>query len=93
MQGEMPDPSVVQQLAFATYKSQDPDARTALLESKAILRQLDPETSSDSQTVALWAAIHKRLYDMTDLPRRERLDALSVAIWAYEKGFYLPQTP
>jgi MAP3K TRAFs-binding domain len=89
MQGEMVDPSVVQRLAFATYKAQDPDAKTALLESKAILRQLDPETSTDSETVGLWAAIHKRIYAMMDLPQKDRVDALSVAIWAHEKGFYL----
>jgi hypothetical protein len=89
MQGELADPFVVQQLAFATYKAQDPDAKTALLESKAILRQLNPETSSDPETVGLWAAIHKRIYDMADLPQQDRVDALSVAIWAYEKGFYL----
>lgn len=34
-------------------------------------------------------AIHKRLYEMKDMPRQDRLDALTAAIFAHEKGFYL----
>jgi hypothetical protein len=89
VQGDKTDPNVVQQLAWATYTSKDPDAKTALLESKAILGQLDPASSSDPETLGLWGAIHKRLYETKDLPRQDRLDALTAAIWAYEKGFYL----
>jgi Tetratricopeptide Repeats-Sensor len=89
VQGDKADPDVIQQLAWATYKCKDPDAKTSLLESQAILRQLDPEASSDPETLGLWGAIHKRLYDMKDLPRQDRLDALTAAIFAHEKGFYL----
>jgi hypothetical protein len=89
VQGDKADPDVVQQLAWATYKSKDPDEKTALLESKAVLWQLDPEGSSDPETLGLWGAIHKRLYAMKDLPQQDRLDALTAAIWAHEKGFYL----
>ena len=89
VQGDKADSDVIQQLAWATYKCKDPDAKTALLESQAILRQLDPEASSDPETLGLWGAIHKRLYDTKDLPRQERLDALTAAIFAHEKGFYL----
>jgi tetratricopeptide repeat protein len=73
VQGDKADPDLVQQLALATYKSNDPEAKAALLESKAILSQLDPEASSDPETLGLWGAIHKRLYDMKDLLRQERL--------------------
>jgi hypothetical protein len=48
VQGDKADPDVVQQLAWATYKSKEPDEKTALLESKAVLGQLDPEGSSSS---------------------------------------------
>jgi hypothetical protein len=89
VQGDKADPDVVQQLAWATYKSKDPDDKTALLESKAVLRQLDPEGSSDPETLGLWGAIHKRLYDTKDIPRQDRLDGLAAAIFAHEKGFYL----
>jgi MAP3K TRAFs-binding domain len=89
VQGDKVDPNVVQQLAWATYTSKDPDAKTALLESRAILSQLDPEVSSDPETLGLWGAIHKRLYEMKDLSARDHLEALTAAIWAHEKGFYL----
>jgi hypothetical protein len=89
IQGDKADPDVVQQLAWATYKSQDPDAKTALLESKTILRQLDPETSNDPETLGLWGAIHKRLYEMQGLSTPDHLEALTAAIRAHEKGFYL----
>jgi hypothetical protein len=89
VQGDKADPDVVQQLAWATYKSKDPDDKTALLESKAVLRQLDPEGSSDPETLGLWGAIHKRLYETKDMPRQDRLDGLAAAIFAHEKGFYL----
>jgi len=89
VQGDKADPDVIQQLAWVTYISKEPDAKTALLESKAILRQLDPEASTDSETLGLWGAIHRRLYDLKDLPRQARLNALTTAIRAHEKGFYL----
>lgn len=88
-QGEFADPFVLQQLALAVYKSQDPDPATALRQAREILMPLDPEGSSDPETLGLWGAIHKRRWELADLSRRERLEALSTAIWAYEKGFYL----
>src|SRR5215475_13999720 len=51
--------------------------------------KLDPEGSSDPETLGLWGAIHKRLYEMKDMPRQDRLDGLTAAIFAHEKGFYL----
>ena len=89
VQGDKADPYIVQQLAFATYKSNDPDAKTALLESKGILSQLNPETSSDPETLGLWGAIHKRLYEMKELSVQDSIEALTAAIRAHQKGFYL----
>jgi hypothetical protein len=89
VQGDKADPNVVQQLAWATYRSKDPDAKTALLQSKAILSELDPETSSDPETLGLWGAVHKRLYEVKELSARDRVEALTAAIWAHQKGFYL----
>src|SRR5215831_13722285 len=86
VQGDKADPDVVQQLAWATYISKEPDAKTALLESKAILRQLDPEASTDSETLGLWGAIHKRLYDTKDLPRQARPDCCCASIKASLPG-------
>jgi hypothetical protein len=89
VQGDKADPYIVQQLAFATYKSNDPDAKAALLESKTILSPLDPHASSDPETLGLWGAIHKRLYEMKELSAQDHAEALTAAIRAYQKGFYL----
>ena len=79
------DPYVIQQLALATYKSQQPDARSALEEAQDLLQKhLEPETSNDPETLGLWGAIHKRLWEI-----EENRDDLEEAIQAYEKGFYL----
>jgi hypothetical protein len=78
------DPYIIQQLALATYKSAQPTARQALEEARGILSELDPASSHDTETIGLWGAVHKRLYDLTQ--DRTYLDA---AIAAYEKGFYL----
>ena len=78
------DPYVIQQLALATYKSEQPDRLTALQRAKEILLPLAPEVSSDAETVGLWGAIHKRVWDVNG----DRAD-LDSAIAAYERGFYL----
>ena len=57
------DPYIIQQLALATYKSEVPDKLAALQKAKEILAQLAPETSSDAETVGLWGAVHKRLWE------------------------------
>jgi Tetratricopeptide Repeats-Sensor len=80
------DDFVVQQLALATYKSKQPDQQTALDEARTILKALRPETSNDPETLGLWGAVHKRLWEATG--ERANLDE-SVA--AYERGFYLKQ--
>jgi hypothetical protein len=89
VQSDKVDPNVVQLLAWATYTSKDPEAKTALLESRAILSQLDPETSNDPETLGLWGEIHKRLYEMKDLSGRDNVEALTAAISAHQRGFYL----
>jgi tetratricopeptide (TPR) repeat protein len=76
------DPYVIQQLALATYESEQPDVMSSLLEAKKILTRLSPTTSSDAETVSLWGAIHKRLWQVGQ--RREDLDR---SIDAYQRGF------
>jgi tetratricopeptide (TPR) repeat protein len=78
------DPFVVQRLALATYKSKLPDPLQALRQAQAILRELDPNDSTDVETAGLWGAIHKRLWDLG----KDRKD-LDTALASYEKGFYL----
>ena len=74
----------VQQLALATYKAKYPDPLNALLEAKQILQTLQPESSNNAETLGIWGAIHKRLFDIN----RNRAD-LDTAIGAYEKGYRL----
>jgi hypothetical protein len=78
------DPYFQQQLALATYKSKKPDAVAALNAAKEILQKLRPHESTDPETLGLWGAVHKRLYELTG-----DAAALDESIWAYEKGFYV----
>jgi hypothetical protein len=80
------DPYVVQRLALCTYKAKLPDPQSALLEARSILQALQPRTTADAETLGLWGAIHKRLWDLN----KQRPD-LDESIWAYERGFYLRQ--
>jgi tetratricopeptide (TPR) repeat protein len=82
---ERPEPPyIIQRLALVTYKSKQPTPQGALEEARALLRTLDPDTSNDTETLGLWGAVHKRLWELTD--GREYLDD---AVRGYERGFYL----
>jgi hypothetical protein len=80
------DSSVVQQLALATYKSKSPTPMQALEDAKTLLWSLDPDNTNDPETLGLWGAVHKRLWDQTEDPAQ--LDASAAA---YERGFLLKQ--
>ena len=78
------DPYIVQQLALATYKSEQPDRPQALRKAQEILETLSPGTACDAETVGLWGAIHKRLWDATKDPAD-----LSTAVRAYARGYFI----
>jgi hypothetical protein len=78
------DPYIVQQLALATYKSKQPDALTALHNARTILAVLKPDTSSEAETVGLWGAIHKRLWEVGQ--QRQDLDT---AVRSYARGYFI----
>lgn len=78
------DPYIIQQLALGTYKSKLPDPLQALNKAKEILQVLGPHTSSDAETVGLWGAIHKRLWELG----KDRGD-LNTAVRAYARGYYI----
>ena len=81
---EPTDPFVVQQLALATYESECPDKIAALKAAAGILESLQPRLAGDAETVGLWGAIHKHLWDA----RHSSAD-LDEAIRSYERGFQL----
>jgi MAP3K TRAFs-binding domain len=83
VRGMMPtDNYVAQKLALATYKSELPTAEAALKEAGDILESLQPASSTDSETLGLYGAVHKRLWGITEAAAH-----LDRAIWAHEKGF------
>jgi hypothetical protein len=75
------DPYLVQQLALATYKSKQPDPQTSLTDAKRILHRLKPHQTVDAETLGLWGAVHKRLWELTG--DRQALDE---GIWALERA-------
>lgn len=77
---------VVQQLALATYKSRKPTVIDALHDACHILQKLSPETSNNPETLGLWGAIHKRLWEL-----EKSNEYLDQSITAYERGFDLKQ--
>jgi hypothetical protein len=78
------DAYLMQRLARATYKGKAPNEKDALLAAADLLRVLEPSTSNDTETLGLWGAVHKRLWQVTG--ERPHLDE---AIRANERGFYL----
>ncbi|MGA7410267.1 MAG: TRAFs-binding domain-containing protein [Bryobacteraceae bacterium] len=78
------DVFVTQKLALATYKSKLPTRVDALNEACQMLEALGPSTSTDAETLGLYGAVHKRLWDET----KDSIH-LDKAIWAHEKGFYV----
>jgi hypothetical protein len=82
--GAPEDPYIIQRLALVTYKSGLPSPEAALTEAQTILETLKPQTSNDTETLGLWGAIHKRLWDLKGKP-----EDLKEAVRAYERGFYL----
>jgi hypothetical protein len=78
------DPYLIQQRALATYKSEHPSAVESLHAAAGVLEALKPETSSDAETVGLWGAVQKRLWDATG--DRAHLDK---AIRSYSRGYYI----
>ena len=78
------DPYITQQLALATYKSKHPSVVQSLQNAKTILDPLAPETSCDGETVGLWGAIHKRLWEVA-----QDSSDLGTSIRAHARGYFI----
>ena len=82
------NPYIVQRLALVTYKSKYPTVHAALEEARELLLPLEPATSNDTETLGLWGAVHKRLWEETE-DKKEGRQYLDEVIRGYERGFYL----
>jgi hypothetical protein len=78
------DPYLIHRLAMTTYKSQKPDAVTALKAALELLKQLDLDHTNDPETVTQAGAVEKKLYEIG-----EGVDHLSNAILFFQRGYYL----
>jgi tetratricopeptide (TPR) repeat protein len=78
------DPYVSQKLAMSAYKSKLPDPLTALRRAEKCLLDLNPDDSTDTETLGLWGAIHKRLWELAS----DQVD-LETALSAHNKAFLL----
>ncbi|HKH61928.1 MAG TPA: tetratricopeptide repeat-containing protein [Flavitalea sp.] len=78
------DPYLIHRLAMATYKSQKPDAVTALKNALELLKQLDLDHTNDPETVTQAGAVEKKLYEIG-----EGEEHLSNAILFFQRGYYL----
>ncbi len=79
------DESIIQRLVLATYKSKLPSEAEALWEADSLIRdKLDPERINDPETIGLWAAVQKRLWQQS-----KDTTHLELSINALERGFKL----
>lgn len=78
------NPYLIQRLAMATYKAQQPDKITALHQALTLLDKLDLSHTNDSETVSLAGAIEKKLYE-----EGQGTEHLTNAIWYFQRGYYL----
>ena len=77
---------LTQRLALVTYKGQKPNPKAALLRAERILNDLNPDKTSDIETLGLLGAINKRLFEIENDNKY-----LDKAIKYYSRGFYIAQ--
>jgi tetratricopeptide (TPR) repeat protein len=77
---------LIQRLALATYKYGRPNPKRSLLDAENILKQLNPEDTTDLETLGLSGAINKRLFELTNDNKY-----LDKSIRFYSKGFHIGQ--
>lgn len=98
-EARMARPRVIQELALATYKAAEKRAAQegpqVALEgydrALELLKQLDPDHTTDPETLGLWAAVHKRLAESDHRTDIQRTLDLNTAIAASERGYLIRQ--
>ncbi|NKL98682.1 tetratricopeptide repeat-containing protein [Rhizobium leguminosarum] len=91
-------PRVIRELAFATYKIGDKELETnpsaaaaAYEEAISLLQILEPDQTTDPETLGLWSGVHKRRSALPGRAADDRLADLDTAIYAAERGFLIRQ--
>jgi len=77
---------ILQRLALATYKSEKPNKMASYNKALVILKKLNPEQTTDPETLGLCGAIYKRMFELS-----KKKDHLKKALCYYERGFYVAQ--
>jgi tetratricopeptide (TPR) repeat protein len=77
---------ITQRLVLMLYKSKWPTVMEGLGAAREELAKLQPERTTDPETLGLAGAISKRWYDETN-----DILELDQAIWFYSRGFYIKQ--
>jgi len=80
------DAYITQRLALVTYKNKKAAFAERFTEARDLLTTLNPMTSNDTETLGLWGAVHKNLWDNAGTRDMKHLDE---AIRGYERGFYI----
>ena len=75
---------LIQRIALVTYKSELPNRLKSLRDAEKVLSVLNPETTTNTETLGLSGAINKRLFEETG-----KTDYLERSLEFYEKGFYI----
>lgn len=78
------EPYFIQQHALARYKSKSPSENTALIDALGIIKQLEPDSTNDPETLGITGTIYKRLWLLEN-----DLEYLNRAIEYYKRGFTL----
>lgn len=78
------DKLFVQQLCLATYKCGKPTPKEANEKAYKILEQLNPESSTDTETLGMAGSISKNLYALTN-----DKTCLERAMRFYQRGYYI----
>lgn len=82
------DADVTLRLAQTIAQSALPAPEAALQAARELLRELDPDTTNNPETLSLWGSLHLQLWEAT----RTR-DHLDDSIQAQERVYFLKQDP
>ncbi|MBW1298120.1 TRAFs-binding domain-containing protein [Aquimarina litoralis] len=80
------DTYIIQRLALNTYKSESPNKIASLFKALEILQKLNPEETTNPETLGLLGAINKRLFETLKTE-----EYLNQSLHFYERGYYVKQ--